>query len=241
MSGENYTPEQFGGGNALEPENFSYYSERDVDGDGKNDVINTQTFEGQTQTHHLDDKGEVILTEIDTDNDGILETTVRQLDERTAVMHQDADVDGSPDEVKVFDPTTGITRQHDTLVDGQVIHSALDVDEDGLPDVELFDTDDDSEFDAVAVDSDKDGVPNSVYADQDGDGEIDVAISDVNNTDGVLETVLTSADFGGQSLGEMSDFTNLVEVPADDQPTVEDETFVEDTDDSMADDFYFDS
>lgn len=212
MSGENNNPNN----QALNPQDFAYYSERDVDGDGKNDAINVQTKDGQTQTHHLDELGEVILTEIDADNDGILETTVRSLDERTAIMHKDEDGDGNPDVVKVFDPETGVTKQQDTLVDGQVVHSAIDVDADGLPDVELFDTDGDGEFDTVSVDSDKDGIPNSIYQDSDGDGKIDVVASDVDNSDGILETVITSADLSGQPIGDMSEFTNLIEVTAED-------------------------
>ena len=54
MSGENKAPVNNSG---LNPEDYKYYSPRDVDNDGRDDVIDVQTRDGQTQTHHLDDQG----------------------------------------------------------------------------------------------------------------------------------------------------------------------------------------
>lgn len=210
MSGENTTPNN----NDLDPKEFAYFSERDVDSDGVNDLIHTQTFDGQNQTHHLDESGEVTLTEVDVDGDGILETTVQQLDEKHSVSRHDLDGNGEVDQVKVFDTETGATVQQDTIVDGKVVHSMLDQDADGLPDVELFDTAEDGTFDAVTVDSDKDGVPNTAYFDEDGDGKIDMSMSDVDNTDGILETTLTADDLGSENLGDMDTFVDMIEHPA---------------------------
>ena len=214
MSGENTTPSN-PNNSGLDAKDFDYFSPRDVDNDGNNDVIHTRTFDGQVQVHHLDDNGEVILTEIDIDSDGILETTVRSLDDTTAVMHQDTDGDGQADTAKVFDTQTNTTLHQDLIEDGVVVHSIVDADGDGIPDVELFDTDRDGTFDAVAVDSDKDGIPNSVFADTDGDGKLDLAKSDVDNTDGILETTVTAEDLGSDSFGSISDFADMVEYPAE--------------------------
>lgn len=217
MSGGNTTPS-----NNLDPEEFAYFSERDVDNDGINDVIHTQTFDGQNQTYHLSENGDVILTEVDVDGDGILETTVQELDEKHSVSRQDLDGDGEVDQVKVFDAETGATIQQDAIVDGKVVHSMLDPDADGLPDVELFDSDGDGTFDAATVDSDKDEVPNTAYFDEDGDGKIDSALADVDNTDGVLETTLTADDLGSEDLGSMDTFIDMIEHPAESNADTDD-------------------
>lgn len=212
MSGENKTPVNNSG---LNPEDYKYYSPRDVDHDGRNDVIDVQTRDGQTQTHHLDDQGEIVLTEIDTDGDGILETTVKALDEKTNLVQQDKDKDGEMDTAKVVDTKSGATIQQDTLENGKVTETRIDSDGDGKTDTQLIDSDHDGAFDTAIVDSDQDGVPNSAYIDTDGDGSFDIAKTDADNGDGILETEVTSGEVGG-SLGEMSNFTDHIHYRAGD-------------------------
>lgn len=191
----------------LNPEDFAYYSPRDVDGDGKDDIVHTVDHDGTAALYHLDAAGQPVMRELDTDGDGTFETQEQVLDDTTSQFTQDTDGDGSFDTVSYVNHATGSRFQQDHYTaDGARVESRLDLDGDGLTDVILNDTDGDGTFDQVRLDTDKDGWVNTKLVDTDGDGKFDELHHDSDNQDGVLETVLTTDDLPG-GLGYVDDFT----------------------------------
>jgi hypothetical protein len=75
----------------------------------------------------------------------------------------------------------------------------IDVDGDGVPDIELVDVDGDGVVDAQLEDYDGDGVPETELYDTDGDGRPDVVVERV----GGIETI--SADLDGDGRLEVQD------------------------------------
>lgn len=203
--------------NALDPKDFDYFSRRDVDGDGKADVVHAVKEDGTTYQYHLDAKGEVILTEADEDGDSRYEVSYHELNESDVEAKIDTDGDGEVDVVRFFDKSTEKTFQEDSIEDGKVIHSQVDLDGDGVNDFELLDTNRDGEFDTVAIDSDKDSIPNALYRDNDGDGSFDEGLVDVDNSDGILETRFDASDYSDGSLGNLDSYTDLIKYNAGEQ------------------------
>lgn len=191
----------------LNPEDFVYYSPRDVDGDGKDDIVHTVDHAGTSALYHLDAAGEPVMRELDTDGDGIFETQEEVLDETTSQFAQDTDGDGAFDTVSYVDTASGARVQQDHYTpDGARVESRLDIDGDGLTDVILADTNGDGEFNEARLDTDDDGWVNTKLVDTNGDGKFDELHYDSDNQDGVLETVLTTDDLPG-GLGYVDDFT----------------------------------
>lgn len=191
----------------LNPEDFVYYSPRDLDADGRDDIVHAKDHDGVSQLFHLDEEGEVTLRELDSDGDGIYDIQQRTIDQATTEFAQDTTGDGTFDTVSYVDAQTGSTLQQDHYAaDGTRIESRLDTDEDGKTDIILRDTTGDGKFDEVNLDTDNDGWVNTRLVDTDGDGEFDELHYDADNRDGVLETVLTLDDLPG-GLGSVSDFT----------------------------------
>lgn len=202
----------------LNPEDFIYYSPRDLDGDGRDDIVHAKDHDGVSQLFHLDEAGDVALRELDSDGDGTYDTQQRIIDEATTQFAQDTTGDGSFDTVSYVDDETGAALQQDHYAaDGTRTESRLDTDGDGKTDIILRDTSGDGEFDEVILDTDKDGWVNTRLVDTDGDGEIDELHYDADNQDGVLETVFTLDDLPG-GLGSVSDFTEYETF----DPTLED-------------------
>lgn len=94
--------------------------------------------------------------------------------------------------------------------------AVLDTDNDGNADTALVDLDGDGNVDTVVLDSDGDGYANTVLVDVDGDGEIDAMYVDSENADGVLETEISAEDDYVEGLGNIDDYTEKAEEPADD-------------------------
>lgn len=191
----------------LNPDDFAYYSPRDIDGDGIDDIVHAQGHDGTSQLFHLDDNGAVTLRELDSNGDGTFDAQERTLDDTTVQFRQDTTGDGTFDTVSYVDAETGATLQQDHFAaDGTRTESRFDTDGDGNTDIILRDTTGDGNFDEVNLDTDKDGWVNTRLLDTDGDGNFDELRYDADNQDGVLETVLTTDDLPG-GLGRMTDFT----------------------------------
>lgn len=191
----------------LNPDDFAYYSPRDIDGDGRDDIVHAQDQDGVSQLFYLDDGGEVTLREVDSDGDGTYDTQQHTINEATTQFSRDTSGDGTFDTVSYVDTETGATLQQDHFtVDGTRTESRLDTDGDGKTDIILRDGNGDGKFDEVNLDTDKDGWVNTRLVDTDGDGKIDELHYDADNQDGVLETTLTLDDLPG-GLGSVSDFT----------------------------------
>jgi len=216
----------------LNPDDFGYLSARDIDGDGTNDLIHGVDHDGNAHIFHLDGKGDITLEEMDTDGDGTFETQRQMVDENTVAYNVDTDNDGAADTVAYVDATTNNTFQQDLIEDGQVVESRVDLDADGVTDVVYKDNDGDGVVDEITLDTDGDGYINTKLVDLDGDGMIDEIHSDVDNTDGVLETVIETNEYAG-GLGSINDYistpdttldTNL-DTPADNLDTNYDDSF----------------
>lgn len=181
---------------------------RDVDGDGSVDVVHS-IVDGQQQVNYLSTEGEVILTDIDTDGDNIFETSVTS-DNVTDITTIDVDADGIADTVTYSDSGTGAVFQEDTLADdGRVYSSRMDLDGDGMTDVEMFDENLDGNFEKAGVDVDADGAVDGVYRDVTGDGEFEYVSID-SDGDGVLDTNLDAADYGATGSGVEGDSTDAL-------------------------------
>lgn len=206
MSGENTTPNNLD----IDFEDFTYVSERDTDGDGRNDLVHATDSNGVAHNIHLDADGNPIAEEVDTDGDGTFETMRTPSDEGFEIYAIDTDNDGSFDQVSVVDKGSHAAVQQDLLDENaRVTETRVDLDRDGTTDIVFSDTDGDGQFDEIKFDSDSDGFVNTRMVDTDGDGKIDEIQSDVDNTDGVLETVTSADDYAG-GLGSIDDFTGLI-------------------------------
>ena len=84
----------------------------------------------------------------------------------------------------------------------------LDLDGDGITDVELMDDNKDGTFDVAAVDSDMDGHANVLYHDVNGDGNFDYAAFD-SDGDGIMDTNVDASSYANGSVGSVDNFDNL--------------------------------
>ncbi len=148
------------------------HSAVDIDRDGNVDVVHGTTADGTAINSYLDDTGNVVLVEADTDHNGTYDTLVYGGPDGTTIVESDSDDDGSADVIAKLS-ADGDVIQIDGLDHGQVVSSAIDVDGDGNFDVQLVDTDRDGGFDTTVVDADNDGSPDTVITDTDGDGQAD--------------------------------------------------------------------
>lgn len=85
----------------------------------------------------------------------------------------------------------------------------MDLDGDGMTDVEMFDENLDGNFEKAGVDVDADGVVDGVYRDVTGDGEFEYVSID-SDGDGVLDTNLDAADYGATGSGVEGDSTDAL-------------------------------
>ena len=191
----------------LNPEDFGYLSARDIDADGTNDLIHGVDHDGNAHVFHLDGKGDITLEEIDTDGDGTFETQREMVDGDTVAYTVDVDNDGAADTVVYVDAKTNTTFQQDLIEDGQVVESRVDIDGDGITDVVYKGTTGDGYVDQVSLDTDGDGYANTKLVDLNGDGNFDEIHSDLDNNDGILETVIQAGDYAG-GLGSVADYIN---------------------------------
>lgn len=206
MSGEPTTPDT----QNLNPENYQYFSPRDNDGDGTAETIHAIEHDGTANIFHLNEDGDVVLQEIDSDGDGTYDAQKAPVDEETVAFGIDTDGDGVMDTLSYADKETNQTIQQDTYnEEGQIVETRIDADGDGITDVILRDTDGDGNFDEISLDTDKDGFVNTRMVDTDGDGQIDEMHHDADNTDGVLETTFTNDDYAG-GLGSIDEYTDLI-------------------------------
>lgn len=194
----------------LNPNDYAYYSERDIDGDGKTDLIYTTDDEGFSEVHHVNEHGEVTLTDVDLDGDGTMESSYQELKDGSVKFYSDTDGNGESDTVTYMDGETGGLIQQDVIEDGQVVSRSLDSDGDGNPEVQLVDTDGDGTFDTAYLDTDNDGVVNTEMVDTDGDGQFDRADSDLDG-DGVLETRTDAFDSNLDSFGSIDSFEQMAQ------------------------------
>ncbi|MEE4023953.1 hypothetical protein V1Y59_12775 [Gordonia sp. PKS22-38] len=157
------------------PENAAQgttHSAVDIDRDGNADVVHGTTAEGTPINTYLDDNGNVVLVEADTDDNGTFDTLVYGGPDGTTIVESDSDDDGSADVVAQLSET-GDVMQINHIEDGQVVSSAIDVDGDGNLDVQFVDTDRDGGYETTVMDADNDGSPDTVVTDTDGDGQAD--------------------------------------------------------------------
>ena len=189
----------------LNPEEFGYLSARDINADGTHDLIHGVDHDGNAHVFHLDGKGDITLEEIDTDGDGTFETQREMVDSSTVAYTVDTDNDGAADTVAYVDAKTNTTFQQDFIEDGQVVESRVDLDGDGITDVVYKDTTGDGYVNEISLDTDGDGFANTKLVDRDGDGNIDEIHSDLDNSDGILETVIEAGDYAG-GLGSINDY-----------------------------------
>ena len=182
-------------------------SSRDVDGDGSIDVVHSTT-DGVQQIDYLDNQGEVILTDVDLDGNGTFETAVTTAEDNVVVASSDIDDDGDMDVISYADGATGQVFQEDTVEGNVVVDSQLDLDGDGITDVELMDDNKDGTFDVAAVDSDMDGHANVLYHDVNGDGNFDYAAFD-SDGDGIMDTNVDASSYANGSVGSVDNFDNL--------------------------------
>ena len=182
-------------------------SSRDVDGDGSIDVVHSTT-DGVQQIDYLDNQGEVILTDVDLDGNGTFETAVTSADGNIVVAASDVDDDGDMDVISYADGATGQVFQEDTIEGDVVVDSQMDLDGDGITDVELIDNNQDGTFDMAAVDSDMDGHANVVYHDVNGDETFDYAAFD-SDGDGLMDTTVDASSYADGSVGSVDNFDNL--------------------------------
>lgn len=210
MSGNQQNPTGTNGTpNELNPNDFTYFSPRDTDGNGIADEVHAVDMDGTSVIFHLDEDGEVVLEEIDSDGDGIFEAQRATLDSDTKVILSDTNKDGTFDQVAYTDAATGQTIQQDQYdAQGNLVETRIDLDGDGKTDVVLRDTTGDGNFDEVSLDSDKDGWVNTRLRDTDGDGKFDEISVDSDNQDGILETTYSAHDYAG-GLGKVSDYEGL--------------------------------
>ncbi|WP_075724499.1 hypothetical protein [Corynebacterium aquilae] len=192
------------------PEDYDYYSIRDLDGDGENDSIVTRK-DDITETHHLEDD-QVVSIEADLNDDGIAETLATVHDENTIRLIQDTTLDGTSDREVFIDKATGKTIEEINYTENGAASVLADTDGDGIVDLEIQDTDGDGVMDTIAVDSDADGHVNSIYRDVDGDGTIDQLDTDLDNTDGILETTLTTDNLDAGNLGTVDEFMSQLPI-----------------------------
>ncbi len=128
---------------------------------------------------------------IDTDGDGIPDSTDPDIDGDGIANTNDTDDDGDgiPDNEEMDTDGDGITDDIDTDDDGDgdPDTSDPDDDDDGIPDYQDpdIDTDGDGDPDVTDTDDDGDGDPDTTDPDDDGDGIDDLNDNDsaVNNTD----------------------------------------------------------
>ena len=189
------------------PSNAQNVSSRDVDGDGSIDVVHSTT-DGVQQIDYLDGQGEVILTDVDLDGNGTFETAVTTAEGNVVVASSDIDDDGDMDVISYADGATGQVFQEDTVEGNVVVDSQLDLDGDGITDVELMDDNKDGTFDVAAVDSDMDGHANVLYHDVNGDGNFDYAAFD-SDGDGIMDTNVDASSYANGSVGSVDNFDNL--------------------------------
>ena len=189
------------------PSNAQNVSSRDVDGDGSIDVVHS-TIDGVQQIDYLDGQGEVILTDVDLDGNGTFETAVTTAEGNVVVASSDIDDDGDMDVISYADGATGQVFQEDTVEGNVVVDSQLDLDGDGITDVELMDDNKDGTFDVAAVDSDMDGHANVLYHDVNGDGNFDYAAFD-SDGDGIMDTNVDASSYANGSVGSVDNFDNL--------------------------------
>ena len=189
------------------PSNAQNVSSRDVDGDGSIDVVHSTT-DGVQQIDYLDGQGEVILTDVDLDGNGTFETAVTTAEGNVVVASSDIDDDGDMDVISYADGATGQVFQEDTVEGNVVVDSQLDLDGDGITDVELMDDNKDGTFDVAAVDSDMDGHANVLYHDVNGDGNFDYAAFD-SDGDGIMDTNVDASSYANGLVGSVDNFDNL--------------------------------
>jgi Domain of unknown function (DUF4347)/Lectin C-type domain len=179
----------------------------DANSDGIDDNAGATNTDGDNHPDYLD---------VDTDNDGILDTVEAGLD------NADSDGDGIDDALDVdYSPGTdsngdGILEDGPRDTDGDSVadYRDLDSDNDSLPDVieaGLADDNVNGQADGDAttddpLDTDGDNIPDYIDLDSDGDGEFDLAgtvnrILDTNN-DGAIDT---GADTDGDGIADVVD------------------------------------
>ncbi|MDO5077729.1 hypothetical protein [Corynebacterium sp.] len=191
----------------------NHVSSRDVDADGSIDVVHS-VEDGTQNINYLSAEGEVILTDVDADHDGTFETARITTADNVIASGTDLDNDGDVDLVSYADGRSGVIFQEDSIEDGVVTSSRIDVDGDGMTDIELVDENMDGHFEKAGADFDMDGDADVVYRDVNNDGNFDYASYDSNN-DGVMDTNLDSNDYGGTGLGDAEDFAEIAHYESD--------------------------
>lgn len=182
---------------------------RDVDNDGTNDVNHYQDATGANFTTHYDQQGNTVMEEADLDGDGYFETTARPVDGDTVQYQTDVTGNGQMD-VSQYTDMFGHTYQQDMLDNDQVAETRLDLDKDGITETQLTDTNGDGQFDTIVLDTDGDGIANAELVDLDGDGKFEKISVDADNSDGILETEVTAAEFDMQDFGNVADYEALI-------------------------------
>lgn len=132
------------------------------------------------------------LTDIDDDNDGILDT----LEGDGSV---DSDGDGIPDSLDIDDDNDGIpTNVEAQTTTGYIPPSGNDSDNDGLDDAYEGNGDDG----LTPVDNDADGVPDFLDLDSDNDSVPDNNEGNDFNFDGIPDDIFTGTDADGDGLDD---------------------------------------
>ncbi len=190
----------------------------DSDGDGIADVVDGLDGFGDALTTDTDGDGIEDLYDLDSDNDGILDSA-----EQNGDPNRDTDGDGIPDHLDLDSDGDGISdliesgqdaSTVDTDGDG-VLDSTTDADNDGILDTadnddndiaaggstNPVDTDGDGRPDFQDLDSDNDGISDLVESgsDPDLDADNDGKIDDQTDTDGDGMVDSVDPDNGGDS------------------------------------------
>lgn len=63
------------------------------------------------------------------------------------------------------------------------------------------------------IDVDGDSKADYQFNDTNGDGKFDVVHMDADNTDGILETTMTTAEYGAGALGSVAEYESLIAHP----------------------------
>ncbi|GAA4789572.1 hypothetical protein FRX94_08945 [Corynebacterium canis] len=182
-------------------------SSRDVNADGSIDVVHS-VVDGEQNVSYLSAEGEVILTDVDADRDGIFETARITTADNVVVEGTDLDNDSDVDLISYADGRTGTVFQEDSIVDGTVASSRMDFDGDGATDIELVDQNLDGHMELAAVDFDGDGDADVIYRDINNDGTFDYASYD-SDGDGVMDTNIDANDYGASGLGDAAAYAEL--------------------------------
>lgn len=158
------------------PEGMTISSQVDIDGDGDVDVAHLADGQGGNVNVYLDQRGDVILAESDTNTDGVIDTLTYQDEDGLILQETDANQDGRSDYRTAMDEQ-GNTVRLDVFNEAgtAVAASVYDTNADGIPDLATADLDGDGVMESALYDTDHDGVADTVLSDTDGDGVADTS------------------------------------------------------------------